>query len=164
MHTCASSTPASEILGIQHLFPAAGAGPFLDAKCGRVPYSATAPVGNHQPAPAVPFLGKRELYTPSKVGFFVFSYCYWNQTCFLCKISAAEPTCCQGGVHGGTPSLHSTAVRSHSPHGPAPLQHCLAGRPHSHSRGAPSLCFGCWLLCCKSCVGVAQKAYLPFLG
>lgn len=31
----------------------------------------------------------------------------------------------------------------------------------STPRGAPSLCFGCWLLCCKSRVGVAQKAYLP---
>lgn len=37
------------------------------------------------------------LYTPSKAGFFVFSSCYWNQTCFLCKIPAAEPKCCQGG-------------------------------------------------------------------
>lgn len=151
-----------QIFGVQHLFPTAGAGPLLDAKCGRVPCFATAPVGNHQLLQLCFFWGRKELYMPSKAGFFVFSYYCWNQTCFLCK-NHQQSQCApgRGAWRDPMPAKHSSEEPFASW---GCLEHCLAGCPHFHSRRAPSLCFGCWLLCCKSCVGVAQKAYLPLLG
>lgn len=56
MHTCASGTPELEIFRLQHPFPAAGEGHFLDAEHGRDPLPQPLS-GNRQPALAVLSLG-----------------------------------------------------------------------------------------------------------
>lgn len=143
MQTCASTTPMLEIFRIEHLFPAAGAGSFPDAKCGRVPCSATAHVGNHQPASAVPLLGKEGACTHlQKQVSLYFLLAIGTKHVFYVKSQQQSQSAAREGVHGGTPSLHSTAVRSHLPHGAAPLEHCLTGCPHFHSQGS----FVLWVL------------------
>lgn len=57
MHICAWGTPWLEIFRLYCLFPAAGVGPFLDAK-RRKPLPLPQP---HQPALAGLFWGRREL-------------------------------------------------------------------------------------------------------